>query len=98
MRKTSLDIDEIVEIKQLFIKAGLEIDDIHYMIAEEGEPIEYQVMVITFSGDKDKMEKFEQRQLEEFKKQHQMDIGVEYICGSINKEIYKYTYEFWKYF
>ena len=98
MRRTSLDIDEIKEIKQLFIKSGLEIDNIHYMIAEEGEPIEYQVMVITFSGDKDKMEKFKLRRLEEFKEQHQADMGVEYVCGSINKDKYKYTYEFWKYY
>lgn len=98
MRRIQLYKEEIAEIKQLFIKAGLNIDDIHLYISQESEPIEYQVMAITASGYKDIMEKFKCRQLKEFKEQHQADIGVEYICGSINKDKYKYTYEFWKYY
>lgn len=98
MRRIQLYKEEIAEIKQLFIKAGLNIDDIHLYISQESEPIEYQVMAITASGYKDIMEKFKCRQLKEFKEQHQADMGVEYICGSINKDKYKYTYEFWKYY
>lgn len=98
MRRIQLYKEEIAEIKQLFIKAGLNIDDIHLYISQEGEPIEYQVMAITVSGYKDIMEKFKYKQLKEFKEQHQTDIGVEYICGSINKDKYKNTYEFWKYY
>ena len=98
MIRIQLDKEEIAEIKQLFIKAGLDIDDIRLYISQEGEPIEYQVMAITVSGYKDTIEKFKYRQLEEFKEQHQADMGVEYICGSINKDKHKYTYEFWKYY
>lgn len=96
--RTFLSRDNMSEIKQLFIKAGLEIEEMDFHLSQEGEPVEYQVMTITASGDKDTMEKFKNIRLEEFKEYHQTDIGVEYICGSVYKGMCKYTYDFWKYY
>ena len=87
--------EEIAEIKQLFIKAELDIDNIDFIYQKEYE-FEYQIMYVTVSGDYDKMEQFIHRSLEDFKEQHQANIGVDYMRRDLRKGRSIIMYEFWR--
>ena len=89
--------EEIAEIKQLFIKAELDIDNIDFIYQKEYE-FEYQIMYVTVSGDYDKMEQFIHRSLEDVKEQHQANMRVDYMRRDLRKGRSIIMYEFWKYY